>query len=162
MTLALARVDDRLVHGQVVLAWGQALPAARVLVADDALAASAWERELVRTSASDLEVRVVALADLPSLLAEEAGRPGAAILLFRTPAAALAARRAGAQFAELDVGGLHYAPGKERVLDYLFLDAGDRQALAALAAAGVRVFAQDVPSARPLEAAEWLDREARG
>jgi mannose/fructose/N-acetylgalactosamine-specific phosphotransferase system component IIB len=156
VTLALARVDDRLVHGQVVLAWGQALSAARLLVADDTVAAIAWERELVRASACDLEVVVATVAEVPALLAEEAHRPGAAILLFRSLASALAARQAGADFAELDLGGLHYAPGKERMLDYVFLDAADRRDLAALAAAGVRVFAQDVPSARPVDAAAWL------
>jgi mannose/fructose/N-acetylgalactosamine-specific phosphotransferase system component IIB len=162
VTLALTRVDDRLVHGQVVLAWGQALPAARLLVADDSVAASAWERDLLRASAGDLEVVVVTVAEVPGLLAEEEQKAGAAILLFRSLAAALAARLAGAEFAELDLGGLHYAPGKERMLDYVYLDAGDRRALAVLAASGVRVFAQDLPSARPVEAGAWLGRGAAG
>jgi len=161
VTLVLARVDDRLVHGQVVVGWATALRARRLLVVDDAAAGRAWERELMAASAGELAVRVVAAAEAAAALAEEAARPEPAIALFRSPSAALAAVAAGAALSELNVGGLHYAPGKERVLDFVYLDAADRAALAELAARGVRVVAQDLPSTAPVEARAWL-RSAPG
>jgi mannose/fructose/N-acetylgalactosamine-specific phosphotransferase system component IIB len=156
VTVVLARVDDRLVHGQVVLGWGNALRAKRVLVVDDAAAAPGWERDLLAASAGELQVRVVAVADAAAALAEEARRPGAAIVLFRSPLAALAAVESGAELAELNLGGLHHAVGKQRVLDYVYLDAADRGALAKLAARGVRLTAQDLPSSAPVDARVWL------
>jgi mannose/fructose/N-acetylgalactosamine-specific phosphotransferase system component IIB len=156
MSLALARIDDRLVHGQVVLVWGQSLSATRLLVADDAVAANPWERELMGTTAEDMEVLVVAIADLPERLESERERGGATILLLRSPAAALAAVEAGAAIDELNLGGLHFAPGKEKILDYLYLDETDRLALTALQEKGVRLIAQDVPASRPIDAREFL------
>src|SRR6185436_7703367 len=47
MSWILVRVDDRLIHGQVVIAWGGRMHPARIWVADDAIAASDWERELL-------------------------------------------------------------------------------------------------------------------
>lgn len=157
MSLALARVDDRLVHGQVVLAWAGTLKAERLLVADDASARADWERQLMQASAGDLEVQVFAVAETDARLREESARSGTAILLFRSPRAALAAVEAGAAIGELNLGGLHHAPGREPVLDYLYLNEDDRGALRALAERGVKLTARDLPSSRPLPAAEWLE-----
>ena len=46
MSIALYRVDERLIHGQVVVAWGNLLHPERIVVVDDALADSTWEQEL--------------------------------------------------------------------------------------------------------------------
>lgn len=160
MTLALARVDDRLVHGQVVLVWCPAVHATRLLVADDGAASQEWERQLLVASAGDIAVEVFAAAETASRLEAEKSRPGAAILLFRSPAAALAAVEAGAVLPELNLGGLHHASGREPVLDYLYLSDGDRRDLRALETRGVRLAAQDVPSSRPRPSREWLPGDA--
>src|SRR5678815_2395340 len=105
------------------------LRAVRLLVADDGVASAEWERQLLQASAGDLQVEVFPAADTAARLAYEKDRPGAAILLFRSPAAALAAVEAGAALEELNLGGLHHAPGREPVLDYLYLNDADRDAL---------------------------------
>jgi mannose/fructose/N-acetylgalactosamine-specific phosphotransferase system component IIB len=156
MSLVLARIDDRLVHGQVVLVWGNCLSATSLLVADDAVAANPWERELMGTTAENMEVEVVAIAELPARLELEEERGGATILLLRSPAAALAAVEAGAAIDEMNLGGLHFAPGKEKILDYIYLNEADRLALTALQERGVRLIAQDVPASRPIDAREFL------
>ncbi|MBD0321221.1 MAG: PTS sugar transporter subunit IIB, partial [Gemmatimonadetes bacterium] len=46
MPIVLFRVDERLIHGQVVVGWGGPLHADRIVVVDDAIAGSAWEQEL--------------------------------------------------------------------------------------------------------------------
>jgi len=157
VTLVLARVDDRLVHGQVVLAWAGTLKASRLLVADDGAAEATWERQLMQASAGDLEVDVFPVAETAARLAAESTKSGAAILLFRSPQSALAAVLAGAAIDELNLGGLHHAPGREPVLDYLYLNDSDRDVLRRLAERGVRLSARDLPSSRPLAAAEWLE-----
>ena len=161
MSLALARVDDRLVHGQVVLAWCATLRAARLLVADDEAASQEWERQLLIASAGDVGVDIFPVSETARHLETERERPGAAILLFRSPEAALRAVEAGAGIAELNLGGLHYAPGREHVLDYLYLNDADRESLRRLEARGVTVVARDLPSSRALPVDEWLADEGR-
>ena len=48
MTLVLCRVDDRLIHGQVIVGWGQPLGIQRIVLADDDVARSEWEQDLYR------------------------------------------------------------------------------------------------------------------
>ncbi len=156
MSWILVRVDDRLIHGQVVVAWGGRMRPARIWVADDAIAASDWERDLLVSAAPDSEVRVTTIAAAAAAWATEAVAGGGAFLLVRDLPGALALHRAGATFDRLNLGGLHYAPGKTKVNEYVYLDEQDRTAARALAARGVVLEAQDVPAARP-EALVALD-----
>jgi hypothetical protein len=48
MTLALYRIDDRLIHGQVVVGWGQPLNASFIVLVDDEVSSSDWEQDLYR------------------------------------------------------------------------------------------------------------------
>src|SRR5205823_5649945 len=93
---------------------------------DDAAAADPWERELLASATADAEVRVVRVSEAATAYAAEAVTPGAAFLLVRDLRAALALVEAGAAVPAWTLGGLHYAPGKDKVNDYIYLDAGDR------------------------------------
>ena len=53
MPLALFRVDDRLVHGQVVIGWGRPLGARAIVLVDDTVATSGWEQDLYRMAAPE-------------------------------------------------------------------------------------------------------------
>lgn len=150
MSWILVRVDDRLIHGQVLIAWGGRMRPVRIWVADDAIAASEWERDLLTSAAPDTEVHVGTVAATAAAWREEEAAAGGAFLLVRDLPAALALHRAGAGFDRLNLGGLHYAPGKTKVNEYVYLDDADREAARALAARGVTLEVQDVPAARPV------------
>ena len=148
MSWVLHRIDDRLIHGQVVIAWGQRLNPRRIWVVDDASAANAWERELLSTAAPGVEVQVLAVADAVARHAEEALAAGHAFLIVRDLRTALALVEGGARVAAFNLGGLHYAPGKVKVNEYIYLDAADRRAARALLERGVGLEVQDVPASR--------------
>ena len=76
MSWALHRVDDRLIHGHVVIAWGHRLNPRRIWVVDDASAANEWERELLSTAAPGVEVRVLTVQEAASRYADEASSSG--------------------------------------------------------------------------------------
>ncbi len=149
MSWVLHRVDDRLIHGQVVVAWGQHLHPQRMWVVDDASAASAWERDLLAAAAPGVEVRVVTVAEAAESYAREAEAEGTAFLLARTIGTALALVEAGAAVRTLTLGGIHYAPGRTKVNEYIYLDAEDRARARRLLEHGVAVEVQDVPASRP-------------
>lgn len=149
MSWSLHRVDDRLIHGQVLVAWGARLNPVRMWVVDDGVAASGWERELFRDSAPGIDVRVATVAEAAAAHAEEAASPGPAFLLVRDLGTARRLVEAGAAVGDWNLGGLHYAPGKTKVNDYVYLDAADREDARALLRAGVGLIVQDVPASRP-------------
>lgn len=149
MTVALVRVDDRLVHGQVVVGWGRPLRAAFVAVVDDALATSDWEQELYRMGApDDLPLEFVSVADARTRMPAWEADPRPGIVLLGDVATATALAAAGVRLAKLNLGGIHHRAGRTERLPYVFLTEDEWRALATLAAAGVQVTAQDLPSSR--------------
>jgi mannose/fructose/N-acetylgalactosamine-specific phosphotransferase system component IIB len=48
VAIELFRIDDRLIHGQVVVGWGQPLDLTFIVLVDDEVATSEWEQELYR------------------------------------------------------------------------------------------------------------------
>ena len=149
MSWVLHRIDDRLIHGQVLVAWGARLAPARIWLVDDEVAASDWERQVYEAAAPDIEVKVVNVSEAAAGWAGEATAAGGAFLLVRNLATALRLVEAGARVRAFNVGGLHYAPGKDKLNEYVYLDDGDRAAARALLARGVMLEAQDVPATRP-------------
>ena len=149
MTVALVRVDDRLVHGQVVVGWGRPLRAAFVAVVDDALATSDWEQELYRMGApEDLPLEFVSVAEARTRMPAWEADPRPGIVLMGDVATATALATAGVRLAKLNLGGIHHRAGRTERLPYVFLTEEEWRALAALAAQGVQVTAQDLPSSR--------------
>ncbi len=151
------RVDDRLIHGQVVVAWGAALRLARLVVADDRSAANGWERELLASAAPDMRVTVLTVSEAAAAWDEEQRAPGAAMLIVRDLRAARAVVEGGAAVPSFTLGGLHYAPGKTKVNEYVYLDEADREDARTLLRRGVTLEVQDVPATRPQPLA-LLDR----
>jgi len=149
MSWALHRIDDRLIHGQVLVAWGARLDPVRIWVVDDGVAASPWERQLFQDAAPGIEVHVVNVAEAAAAYASEAAASGHAFLLVRDLATACRLLDAGAQARDWNVGGLHYAPGKDKVNDYVYLDAADRADARALLRQGATLTVQDVPASEP-------------
>lgn len=150
MTVVLYRVDERLIHGQVVVGWGAQLDPDRIVVVDDALADSLWEQELYAVGVpSGMTAEFVSVDAAAGRLAEWQGSDEKVILLTRdiAPMGRLAARGL-LTGARVNIGGVHHAPGRTRVLRYVFLGDAERQALRELAALGIEVEARDVPGAR--------------
>lgn len=148
MSIVLYRVDERLIHGQVILGWGNQLHPDRYLVVDDELAQSEWEQELYRLGAGEIEVVFVTVAEARPLLPEWRGEEKRSILLTRHVAAMMRLARGGLMHGEyVNLGGQHPGPQRAQLLTYLHLTEEDREGLAVLEKEGVEVSAQDLPDA---------------
>lgn len=147
MPVVLFRVDERLIHGQVVIGWGSQLRPRRYLVVDDQLADSAWEQELYALGLADGSVAEFASVDeARRRLDEWREDPVRSVLLTRDVATMLALAEGGCLSGEkVNLGGIHHAPGREAVRPYLYLDDEDRGRIRALADEGVDVTGRDLP-----------------
>lgn len=151
MPIILVRVDDRLIHGQVVAVWLRALPADRILVIDDTTANDAFLREvLVLAAPPGVPVEVLGVADGAPRARELAASPERAYLLLRTPATALALRQAGVEFEALNVGGLGMKPGRRSIHRTIAASPEELEAMRRLEELGTHVELRIVPDDRPV------------
>ena len=147
MSILLYRVDERLIHGQVVIGWGNQLRPDRYLVVDDALVGSDWEMDLYRLAVPEgCEVEFHAVEEARTSLPTWATDTSRSILLTRDVASMLGLGQGGGlEGADVNLGGIHYGPGRDEVLNYIFVDEGDRERLARLVESGAHVSARDLP-----------------
>lgn len=159
MSIVLYRVDERLIHGQVVIGWGHHLRPNRYIVVDDELSTSDWEQELYILGAGGADVVFAGVERARELLAEWRDDEHRSILLTRDVSSMLALSRNGRLGGEeVNLGGLHGGAGRVEVLPYLHLASGDRDALEAMAEDGVGVAARDLPEAPRVALAAILAR----
>lgn len=161
MSVELFRIDDRLIHGQVVVGWGKPLGIRFIALVDDEVARSDWEQELYRMGVpSDMDLIFDSIDDaarrLPDYVADT--RRGIVLTGDVDTMRALAEKATGVT--SVNIGGLHHQPGRRERLRYVFLSDDEAQQLRALEASGVTVTAQDVPTTAPVPLDELLDKGA--
>jgi mannose/fructose/N-acetylgalactosamine-specific phosphotransferase system component IIB len=139
MAVKLARIDDRLIHGQVILGWVPAVKPDRIVVANDRVASSDWERKFY-SSCVPPEVNVSFAISADLYKSEQL------IVLLESAQDTLAFIGGGIDLKEVNVGGLHYREGSVELLPFVFLVHEERNALRELVKRGVTLSAQDVPS----------------
>jgi mannose/fructose/N-acetylgalactosamine-specific phosphotransferase system component IIB len=162
MAIHLYRIDDRLIHGQVVVGWGQPLNARFLILVDDMVASSDWEKELYRMAVPP-EMDIY-FADVATAIQEHAryaadARPG--ILIAGDIDSMHRLVKGVKAIGGVNLGGIHHRAGRVEKLRYIFLTPAEEGQLRALEAAGVEVTAQDVPSARAIPLLEVLDGESK-
>lgn len=143
MKVAWLRVDERLVHGQVVEGWLPRLALGRLLVIDAEAAADPFIGDamgLALPPELPFEVRA------PGALPELTPRDG---LLVRDVATAHALVLAGLRPPRVQLGNTHHRPGRRELTPHVKLDEAELAQLAELEALGIPVVAQALPVDAP-------------
>jgi len=146
MTVVLARIDDRLIHGQVTEGWGRFLRPDKILVVSDTVASSEWESDLcLCVIPDDMEGEVVDIKKAARRINELIEDDRKAYVLFESPENAYKVVHDGAKLLKINVGGLHSSHGKREIIDYIFVDDTDSFYLKALKDMGVELEFKDLP-----------------
>ena len=159
MSIVLFRVDERLIHGQVVIGWGSHLQPDRYLVVDDVLATTEWEQDLYRLAVGDgTAVSFHSVDDARVRLAEWNSSEERSVLLTRDVDTMLRLARGRLLDGEtVNLGGIHYGAGRSRVRSYLYLDDADRGRVRALDEEGVEVTGRDLPGSLKVSLHDLLE-----
>jgi PTS system mannose-specific IIB component len=155
--IALVRVDNRLLHGQILETWIPRLRIEEVVVGDDEAASSDLaQAAMCLCIPAELPIRVLRVADVPwAELARETRR---VLVLVRDIAALAAAARTGGLTPEVaprvNLGNVHFGPGRKPVTPSVFLAGPELETLRQLAGAGFELEARAIPSEPPAGLAE--------
>jgi len=162
MGIHLYRIDDRLIHGQVVVGWGQPLDIGFLVLVDDLVASSDWEQELYRMAVPpEMEIY---FADVDTAIrdhARYATDPRLGILITGDISSMHRLINGVKAIGSVNLGGIHHRAGRKQKLRYIFLTPDEERELLDLEASGVEVTAQDVPGASPVPLGEILARESK-
>jgi PTS system mannose-specific IIB component len=151
MSIRLVRVDDRLIHGQIVAVWLRSVGADRIVIVDDRVAADPFLCEVLTLAApSDVAVEVLGVTEGATRVAELADAADRAFVLVKTPATALSLLRAGVTIDVLNVGGMGAGPGRRPLYRNISASEDERAAMREIEAAGTRVEIRVVPDDRPV------------
>jgi PTS system mannose-specific IIB component/fructoselysine and glucoselysine-specific PTS system IIB component len=152
----MVRVDDRLVHGQVVVGWGRAVRLRRIVLVDDAISESDWEQELYRMGVPDgMEIEFTSVAGAADGFARWDAE-GDRTMVLVGDVETLGRLSAVAPVTRVNLGGIHAAAGRRERLPYVFLSDAEATQLEVLAGRGVAITAQAVPTTAPVPLDEVL------
>ena len=146
--ITLARVDDCLVHGQVMQVWTKGHGTNAAYVIDDATAADEFMKEIYESTQSTggLAIKVFSSDSIVDEWNKNQFGNDNVALIFKSIAYAKKAVDGGVPIKELNVGGIAIKPGTTKVIESVGLSKDDAELCKALDAAGVKVYFQKIPS----------------
>ena len=146
MPLVLARIDCRLVHGQVVEAWIPHVKANSLIVANDAIVANQVLQSVMELAVPvEVNVRFCRLDQVAEMLKKADFTDERSILLVSNASDAIKAWKNGAGFTVLNIGNLHYEEGKVQITSSVFFATKDFEALQWFRSNGVSVCVKGTP-----------------
>lgn len=144
--ILLTRIDNRLVHGQVGVIWTGALGANLLVVVDDETAGDPLQQQLMTMTAeaSSVGVRFFTV-DKTIQVIHKAAPSQKIFIVCRTPAVVRQLVAGGVPIQNVNVGNMHFSPGKKAITKKVYVDDNDLENLRYLQQQGIQVFVQDTP-----------------
>lgn len=144
----LARIDSRLLHGQVATGWTKAVNPTRIIVVSDAVAKDNLRKNLIQQAAPPgVKAHVVPVNHMIELAKDDKHFGGQrALLLFENPQDVLRAVEGGVPLETINVGSMAHSPGKVQPNRTLAFDQNDIDTFMKLKKAGLKFDVRKVPS----------------
>lgn len=143
------RIDDRLIHGQVVTAWRQHLGYKAICVVDDTMAGDPYLSDALRLAVPlGITVSIYTVREAVKVLKEPPNVE--TLLLLRSPGTALALVEAGVSLSAINVGNVAARSGSRRVLKSISLTAAQANVLDMLAENDIDISFQVTPDDLPM------------
>jgi N-acetylgalactosamine PTS system EIIB component len=145
MDIQLTRIDDRLIHGQVVVGWAKSLGIQRLVVVNDSIARNTMQKTLMEMAVpSNLKVSFYTVEEAV-LETQTANGKEKALVLFSNPVDVVAFLEKGGALKSVNVGGMHFTEGRKQVCKVLCVTDVDVEAFRRLKAKGIELEIRAVP-----------------
>lgn len=144
----LARIDSRLLHGQVATAWTKTTGPTRIIVVSDTVAKDELRKKLIQQAAPPgVKAHVVPVDKMIELAKDDQHFGGQrALLLFENPQDALRAVEGGVPLDTINVGSMAHSPGKVQPNKVLAFSQDDLDAFKKLKERGLKFDVRKVPN----------------
>ena len=157
----LARIDTRLLHGQVATSWTKATNPNRIIVVSDKVAKDDLRKKLIEQAApTGVRAHVIPLNKLVEVYNDPRFGDTKALLLFETPQEALEVIEKGVHIDELNIGSMAHSVGKVMVSTSLSMDQNDVETYKKLADLNVKFDVRKVVADKPADLFKLISAKA--
>lgn len=157
----LARIDTRLLHGQVATNWTKATHPNRIIVVSDSVSKDELRKKLIEQAAPPgVRAHVIPLDKLVQVYNDPRFGDTKALLLFETPQDALAVIEKGVKISELNIGSMAHSVGKVQINSVLSLDQEDVEVYKKLRDLGVKFDVRKVSNDSPSDLFKLIEAKS--
>lgn len=161
MRVTVMRVDDRLIHGQIITRWIDYAEAKRILVVDDKAAGDSIQQMLLKLAVpSGIKLEILSKEDGIKRIQTDTNNDNV-LLLMRNPEEARQFLKMGFEIKTINIGNISNSKsetGRKKVLDYIYLEERDAAAMRELLKMGIQLDVRAIPTERPKDGAELLKK----
>lgn len=139
MEIKIARIDERLVHGQVITSWCKKFSINKIVVIDDDVARDPFMSQVITLSAqAGMEIIIKEVSKALEFL-KEGTASGNIMLLFKNPIAVLDLVKTGYVLPEVNLGNIGSSPTRKRISKNVSLTSEEIDMVNRIIEAGTRV-----------------------
>ncbi|MCL2390624.1 MAG: PTS sugar transporter subunit IIB [Endomicrobia bacterium] len=147
MPIVLVRIDDRLVHGQIVQGWLKNIKVDKIVVASDAVACDSMQQMLMSMAVpANVELEVGKVSDIAQAAVSGNYEKPKTMILTSNPKDVLYMIENGAPIKSVNVGGMHFVNGKRQLLCNLSVDDEDVKNLYKIYEKGIEIEGRVLPA----------------
>lgn len=140
LEIGLARIDDRLIHGQVATRWTKESRVSRIVVVNDDVAKDSVRSTMLKSVAPPgVSAHVVNVEKMIRVYNNPEYAGERMMLLFTNPTDVVRLMEAGVEFKSINVGGMAYKDGKKMITSAVAVDDKDIEAFKALDAKNIEL-----------------------
>ncbi|MEA4811571.1 MAG: PTS sugar transporter subunit IIB [Anaerolineaceae bacterium] len=145
MGVKLIRIDERLVHGQVITSWSKLYGINKIVVVDDDIAGDPFMSQVITLSAqAGMEILILEVIKAIDYL-QDTSTTGNIMLLAKSPKAILQMIKGGYVFQDVNLGNLSSSPKRKRMSKNVSLSEEEIEIVKAIVASGANVYLQMLP-----------------
>ena len=154
------RIDDRLIHGQVIIGWCGQLPISRLAVVDKQIAKSSWEKELLlMASPPNLLTEILTVEEVEEKISFWTRNKDMILVLLKSPQLIKELRDVGVNIKKVNVGGMHFRDDRREFLSYLYLSSDEIKLFEELMEGGIYFECQDLPTSTAYDLKKIIQRK---
>ncbi|MEF9968125.1 MAG: PTS sugar transporter subunit IIB [Longicatena sp.] len=161
MNITVMRIDDRLIHGQIVTRWIDYANAKMIMVVDDAAAGDKMQQMLLKFAIpSGIKLEILSKTDALTRIQNDDTNTNV-LLMIRNPKEANSFVEMGFKIDQINVGNISNsksATGRKQMMDFIYLEENDVVALKALGDKGIKLEIKALPTDRGRDAIEMIQK----
>lgn len=162
MSIEIVRIDDRLIHGQIVQGWLKTIHITAILVVSDEVANDQMQQILLAMAVpSTVKLSIKNIKDASCEIANDVYEEEKLMILFSNPQDVVKMIDNGVKFKSINVGGMHFSHGKKQLLSNLSVDENDVKSFLSLISEGIELESRALPQDDRYNITEDINIEAK-